>query len=178
MYPVHCLLFTYPYIFRGQHIFKATHTHICKHMHIQQHTHIPLRAPSSPPDTPIPIYNTPFSFTRSIRRSVFLYLYMEKRGGEKGWRETVHRRVYTRVYSGQTTVSAQPRVEVKYTHTYPPTHIPTHTHTHPPTHHTPYTHHSFPPSMMMSPGSMNCSSASMVESTGAPALTRITTRLC
>ena len=39
-------------------------------------------------------------------------------------------------------------------------------------------YHSLPPSMMMSPGSMYLSSCSMVESTGAPALTRMITRLC
>ena len=38
-------------------------------------------------------------------------------------------------------------------------------------------HHSLPPSMMISPASMNCTRPSMVESTGAPAFTRIITRL-
>jgi len=38
-------------------------------------------------------------------------------------------------------------------------------------------HHSLPPSMMMSPGSINSSSLSMVESTGAPACTSMITRL-
>jgi hypothetical protein len=39
-----------------------------------------------------------------------------------------------------------------------------------------FSYHSLPPSMMMSPGSMCSVSAAMVESTGAPALTRMITR--
>jgi len=38
-------------------------------------------------------------------------------------------------------------------------------------------YHSLPPSMMMSPGSMCCISSSIVWSTGAPALTKMMTRL-
>jgi hypothetical protein len=34
----------------------------------------PLRAPSSPPDTPMPMYLIPFSATSAARLSVFSYL--------------------------------------------------------------------------------------------------------
>mmetsp|Transcript_7781 Transcript_7781/g.31216 ORF Transcript_7781/g.31216 Transcript_7781/m.31216 type:complete len:224 (+) Transcript_7781:1855-2526(+) len=68
----------------------------------------PLRAPSSPPLTPMPTYSNPFSAASFDRRSVFSY-------------------------------------------------------------------HSFPPSMMQSPGSRNCDNPAIVASTGAPAFTKIIT---
>mmetsp|Transcript_8229 Transcript_8229/g.30522 ORF Transcript_8229/g.30522 Transcript_8229/m.30522 type:complete len:299 (+) Transcript_8229:931-1827(+) len=68
----------------------------------------PLRAPSSPPLTPIPRYKIPRSSTSFARRSVFSY-------------------------------------------------------------------HSFPPSMMQSPGSRNWHNPAIVASTGAPALTKMIT---
>lgn len=40
----------------------------------------PLRAPSSPPLTPMPMWKMPFSFISACRRSVFSYLKGSKGG--------------------------------------------------------------------------------------------------
>ena len=111
----------------------------------------PLRAPSSPPETPMPMYMSPFSATFFARASVFSYLRAASTSAT-GQRKVYRHPQHMHSGCGMGGLWGAPAGWI-------------------------VAYHSLPPSMMMSPSSRRGMRLSMVASTGAPALTRIITRL-
>ena len=177
----------------------------------------PLRAPSSPPDTPIPMYRMPFSATNALRFSVFSYLpvpyypvrtcacmdvphmhmrtsmhtYVCRRHAHRsGWQiwQAGGLHISQEELSGKATDPQQIKVagnrdftETRERQAPAARRVDSQNTTKPARQLSSvlckYTHHSLPPSMMMSPFSMCSNKPLIVASTGAPALTRMMTRL-